>query len=176
MGALRTLLITFTAAVAAAATAVAGAAGASTSADAAASKRCTRLAAKLVKLTRHAPSGLPRGANASFSPICFDFTGDGRRDVAFAILSGGTAGATHWAVFRGVRTSSSRLSRRYRKVAERFSGSKTRLVRSGRLLGVDNPIYKRDDANCCPTGGTSRVLYRVGRSGVVKVDSLRLAP
>jgi hypothetical protein len=152
------------------------AAKASSNSHAAASKRCTRAAATLVKRTRHAPIGLPQGTNGSFSPICFDFTGDGRRDVAFAILSGGTAGATHWAVFRGVRTSSRRLSRRYRKVAERFSGSKTRLLRSGRLLVVQTPIYNQTDANCCPTGGANQVLYRVERSRVVKVSSRTIAP
>jgi len=116
------------------------------------------------------------GINASSTPVCFDFTGDGLGDVAFGILSGGTAGPTYWAVFRGVRTSSKRLSRRYRKVAERFSGSKTTLLRSKRLVAVQTPIYRADDANCCPTGGARRVFFRVERSRVVRVGSRRLTP
>jgi hypothetical protein len=155
---------------------VAGATASDPVAGASATKRCARLAAKLVRLTRHYPVGMPPGIAASSTPVCFDFTGDGRGDVAFAIESGGTAGATYWAVFRAARTASRRLSRRYRKVAERFSGSHTRLLRNGRLLAVQTPIYKEEDANCCPTGGASRVLYRVERSRVVKVGSRRLSP
>ena len=151
--------------------------GASAAPGAGASTRCSRLAAGLVKLTKHYPAGSisPR-VNASSTPVCFDFTGDGLGDVAFGILRGGTAGPLHWAVFRGVRTSSKRLSSRYRKVAERFSGSKTRLLRSKSRLAVQNPIYKSDDANCCPTGGATRVYYRVEAARVVKVDSRKLSP
>lgn len=145
-------------------------------AGASATKRCARLAADLVKLTRNYPSGISPRANASSTPICFDFTGDGRGDVAFGILSGGTAGPTNWAVFRGVRTASKRLASRYRKVAERSSGSKTRLLRSKALLAVQTPIYRGADANCCPTGGANRLLYRVERSRVVKVGSRKLSP
>ena len=145
-------------------------------AKASATKRCASLAAQLVKRTRNFPSGLSRGFHASSTPVCFDFTGDGKRDVAFGILSGGTAGPTHWAVFRGVMTSSKRLSARYRKVAERFSGSKTRLLRRGRRLAVQNPVYRRGDGNCCPTGGATRVLYRVESARVVRIGSQTLSP
>lgn len=144
--------------------------------QASATKRCRALAAKLVKRTLHYPSGLRRGANASSTPICFDFTGDGRSDVAFGIESGGTAGPTYWAVFRAVSSSSKRPSVRYAKVAERFSGSKTRLLRRGRRLAVQTPIYRREDGNCCPTGGAWRVLYRVEKSRVVRVGAQRLNP
>ena len=141
-------------------------------------KRCDRLAAALVKRTKHYPEGaqVPEGVSAASTPVCFDFTRDGRGDVAFGILSGGTAGATHWAVFRGVQTSSRRLSRRFRKVAERYSGPKTRVLREGRLLGVQVPIYRREDPNCCPTGGAGRVLYRVRRTRIVRVGSRMLDP
>ncbi len=146
-------------------------------AGASATKRCTGLASKLVRLTRsYKRNPTLRGVDASSTPVCFDFTGDGRLDVAFGILSGGTAGPTDWAVFRGVKTSSKRLSARYRKIAERFSGSKTRLLRRKRQVVVQTPIYKREDANCCPTGGATRVYYRIERSRVVLLRTRTLSP
>ena len=141
------------------------------------SKACKNLAGKLVRQTRiYKRNELPPRVNAASTPVCFDLTGDGRKDVAFGILSGGTAGPTAWAVFRGVRTSSTRLARRYRKVTERNSGSKTLVLRRGSLLGVQNPIYKSEDANCCPTGGATRSLYRVRPSGVTLVRTVTLTP
>lgn len=175
---LRTLAVTpaLAAGVAAVLALALPAASASPQGGASATKRCARLAGELVRLTRHYPEGISRRVNASSTPVCFDFTGDGRGDVAFGILSGGTAGATHWAVFRGVAGADRRPSRRYRKVAERFSGSKTRVLRSGGRVGVQTPIYRASDANCCPTGGARRTLYRVERSRVAKVGSRRLTP
>jgi len=168
-----TLVLGWTAAIAAC---FAIAVSAAARPGASATKRCAALAGELAKRTSHYPEGIERGVNVSSTPICFDFTGDGRGDVAFGILSGGTAGPTYWAVFRRVRTSSKRLSARYRKVAERFSGSKTRLLRRGRRLAVETPIYKREDGNCCPTGGATRALYRVERSRVVRVGTQTLTP
>jgi hypothetical protein len=65
---------------------------------------------------------------------------------------------------------------RYREVAERYSGSKTRPLREGRLPAVQVPIYRSDDPNCCPTGGAGRVLYQVRRTRVVRVSSRTLSP
>ncbi len=142
----------------------------------AATKRCERLARDLAQQTKLGKNnGLPKRVSSANSPICFDFTGDGRTDVAFGILSGGTAGPTSFAVFRGVRTESKRLARRYRKVAERKSGSKTLLLRRGRLLVVQNPVYSAEDGNCCPTGGATRAYYRVGREKLKLERTRRLS-
>jgi hypothetical protein len=77
--------------------------------------------------------------------ICFDLTGDGRRDLAVTIASGGTAGDVGWLAV--VTTS------RGRRVALARSGYKLGLLREGRDLVETQPIYRKDDPNCCPTGG-----------------------
>jgi hypothetical protein len=152
------------------------AASAAPRAGASASRGCTKAAAALVKQTRTVGRDpMLRRINASSTPVCFDFTGDGRTDVAFGILSGGTAGPTSWAVFRGVKSSSKRPSQRYRKVAERFSGSKTRLLRHRREVVVQVPIYRNQDANCCPKGGATQTFYRVERSRVVRLRARKLS-
>jgi hypothetical protein len=72
--------------------------------------------------------------------------------LAVSIASGGTAGDTAWVAF--VRTGSS-----WRVLAAR-SGYKLVIVARGRELEVVQPVYRRGDPNCCPTGGFDRVRYR----------------
>jgi hypothetical protein len=77
--------------------------------------------------------------------ICFDFTRDGRTDVAATIASGGTAGDIGYVVFR--RTSSGWV------VALTGGGYKLGLARAGGDLVETQPVYRKNDPNCCPTGG-----------------------
>jgi hypothetical protein len=72
--------------------------------------------------------------------------------VAVSIASGGTAGDTAWLAFVRDRA-------RWR-VVKAAGGYKLRLL--GRAGGVEvvQPVYRRRDPNCCPTGGFDRVLYR----------------
>ena len=77
--------------------------------------------------------------------ICFDFTRDGRKDMAVTIASGGTAGDIAWVVFAETPTG-------YR-VALVQGGYKLSLYRVGGDLVSSQPIYRKNDANCCPTGG-----------------------
>jgi hypothetical protein len=76
---------------------------------------------------------------------CRDLTGDGQRDALFAIASGGTAGNTNFGIIIG-----------------RAGGAPGRLAlyRDGYKVGVAvtagepevlQPIYRRNDANCCPS-------------------------
>ena len=102
------------------------------------------------KAGRRAAPNVP-GGQVAVNAICHDFTGDKRRDVAFAISSGGSGGAFEWAVFRRRPRVLGPLVNRFRKVAERYSGTKTGLQRRRRLLVVTNPIHRPDDPNCCPT-------------------------
>lgn len=136
---------------------------------------CYRLAGQLVPKTRagRQTEQLFPGVNLALTSICHDFTGDGRRDVVFAIASGGTGGAFAWAVFRRTAQEGGPLGRRYRKVAEPQSGSHTGLRRRGRLIVVVNPIYRPVDPNCCPTGGQLRRFYRVEENKVVLVRRAR---
>ncbi|HSS73973.1 MAG TPA: hypothetical protein VLK53_10425 [Gaiellaceae bacterium] len=77
--------------------------------------------------------------------ICFDFTRDGRTDLAVSIASGGTAGDIGYVVFRDTPAG-------WRVVLE-GGGYKLGLARAGGDLVETQPIYKQNDANCCPTGG-----------------------
>ena len=85
--------------------------------------------------------------------ICFDFTGDGRRDIAFSVFSGGTAGDIAWGILVGTGDVGM-------IVAITRSGYKLNLKRTGRNAVVTQPVYKADDPNCCPTAGFDHVAYR----------------
>jgi hypothetical protein len=84
--------------------------------------------------------------------LCGDFDGDGARDVAVTIASGGTAGDVGYAAFvrRGPRW----------QVVLRGNGYKLGLFRLGRDLVVSQPVYRKNDPNCCPTGGFDHARYR----------------
>jgi hypothetical protein len=77
--------------------------------------------------------------------ICFDFTADGRRDVAVSLASGGTAGDIGFVVFRSVAGGW--------RVALARDGYKLGLFRLGGDLVSSQPVYRKNDPNCCPTGG-----------------------
>ncbi len=81
--------------------------------------------------------------------ICFDFTRDGRLDLAVSIASGGTAGDIGFAVFRGTASGW--------RVALTGSGYKLGLARVGGDLVETQPVYRKNDPNCCPTGGFDHV-------------------
>jgi hypothetical protein len=77
--------------------------------------------------------------------ICFDFTRDGRTDLAVTLASGGTAGDIGWLAL--VRT---RIGWR---LAHAQGGYKIGLFRVGGDIVDSQPIYDKKDPNCCPTGG-----------------------
>lgn len=83
--------------------------------------------------------------------ICFDFTRDGRVDVAVTIASGGTAGDIGFAVFRATAAGW--------RVALARDGYKLGLVRVGGDLVSTQPVYRKNDPNCCPTGGFDHVRF-----------------
>ena len=84
--------------------------------------------------------------------LCHDFTRDGRLDLAVTIASGGTAGDIGFAVLRATLTGNWR-------VALARSGYKLGLFRLGGDVVSSQPIYRRNDPNCCPTGGFDHVRY-----------------
>jgi hypothetical protein len=83
--------------------------------------------------------------------LCFDFTRDGRRDLAVTIASGGTAGDIGFAVFR-------RAAGGWR-VALARSGYKLGLFRAGGDVVSSQPIYRKNDPNCCPSGGFDHTRF-----------------
>ena len=84
--------------------------------------------------------------------LCLDFTRDGRTDLAFTIASGGTAGDVGFAVFRATPTGGW-------QVALARSGYKLGLFRLGGDIVSSQPIYRKNDPNCCPTRGFDHTRY-----------------
>ena len=77
--------------------------------------------------------------------LCFDFTSDGKPDIAVTVASGGTAGDIGWVA----------LAKRGSgwKLILTASGYKLGLFRLGNDLADSQPVYRKNDPNCCPTGG-----------------------
>src|SRR4051794_41611497 len=80
------------------------------------------------------------------SIICHDLTRDGRADMAVTLASGGTAGDIAWAAF-------ARKPAGWRLAGANPAAYKLLLLRTGRDLVETQPVYRKNDPNCCPTGG-----------------------
>lgn len=108
--------------------------------------------------------------------LCFDFTGDGRRDLVVTRWEAMNHGAHYWAAFRHGRAGYTQIlglhdcCRRGRKF-----GTGIALRRLGRDLVVSQPVYKPSDPLCCPTGGdrVGRWSYRNHRLELVSTDITR---
>jgi hypothetical protein len=103
--------------------------------------RMTLLGTKVVRVS---PSSADR-------VLCHDFTRDGRADLAVTIASGGTAGDVGFAVFRSTPGGP--------QVALARNGYKLGLFRVGGDLVSSQPVYRRNDPNCCPTGGFDHLRF-----------------
>src|SRR5712691_4219276 len=79
--------------------------------------------------------------------ICFDFTRDGLTDLAVTVASGGTAGDIGWFVLQRTHGPTGW------RVALTRGGYKIGLFRVGHDLVDSQPVYRKNDPNCCPTGG-----------------------
>jgi len=78
--------------------------------------------------------------------LCADLDGDGRVDMAFSVFSGGTAGDTAWVALRRTATG-------WRVVYRDLQDYKLSLKREGDDVVVTTPVYRKNDPNCCPSGG-----------------------
>jgi hypothetical protein len=114
-------------------------ASACTKAAANAAIRASTLPTDVKDLTRQRLAGVDK-------LICHDLTRDGRRDMAVTLASGGTAGDIAWAAF-------ARAGTHWRLVAANANGYKLGLFLAGRDLVESQPVYRKQDPNCCPTGG-----------------------
>lgn len=76
---------------------------------------------------------------------CRDMTGDGQRDALFAVASGGTAGNTNFGVLIGRTGGAPGRLALYRE------GYKVGIAVTAGQPEVLQPIYRRDDPNCCPS-------------------------
>ena len=95
--------------------------------------------------------------------ICFDFTRDRRTDLAVTVASGGTAGDIGWVVLRRTATG-------WRLALSR-TGYKLGLFRLGSDLVSSQPVYARNDPNCCPTRGYDHERWHWNGSRFVKIRS-----
>ena len=95
------------------------------------------------------------GTRGADKVMCHDFTGDGRPDLAVTIASGGTAGDVGFAVFRSIAF---KVGPGW-QVALNRKGYKLGLFRVGDDLVSSQPIYRKNDPNCCPTGGFDHVRF-----------------
>jgi hypothetical protein len=133
------VLVAVTLAVGAGAASARTGAAPCTKAAANAAIRASTLPADVKDLTRQPLAGVDK-------LICHDLTGDGRPDLAVTLASGGTAGDIAWAAF-------ARAGAHWRLVAANPNGYKVGLFLAGRDLVESQPIYRKTDPNCCPTGG-----------------------
>jgi hypothetical protein len=121
-----------------------------------AAPNCTDAAARAAiryakpKLT---PFGPPQVFQASSAGqlLCFEATGDGATDMAVSLFSGGTAGDVGW-VFFAAKPDGWRL-------AGSATGYKLLLRQAGTRLEAVQPVYRKSDPNCCPTGGFDHTLF-----------------
>jgi len=83
--------------------------------------------------------------------ICITLPG-GKKAMVVTVESGGTAGDIDWAIY-----------------VSNSDGWKLSLVRGGYKLGLarkgadiveTDPVYEKDDANCCPSGGFVHTRWR----------------
>lgn len=93
--------------------------------------------------------------------ICFDFTRDGRSDLAVTVASGGTAGDIGWVVLR-------RVTGGWRLALSR-TGYKIGLFRLGSDLASSQPVYAKTDPNCCPTRGYDHERWHWNGARFVKI-------
>lgn len=85
---------------------------------------------------------------AGFGSIrCGDVTHDGAKDAVFTVLSGGTAGATHFGVFTGPSETSGDSSLILYKPGYKVGVDRV----NSRRFDVQQPFYRKSDANCCPS-------------------------
>lgn len=162
MGPMPRAFLLLLAAIAAAALALSAAAGART----AAGPGCGKAAAKAAIAAAKLPSDVKDAAlHQPFAGIdrlyCFDFTRDGQPDIALTVFSGGTAGDTSWLAFRRVGTAL--------RLVKFQRGYKVGLFRLGADLATSQPVYLKNDPNCCPRGGFDHARYRWDGSKLARV-------
>jgi hypothetical protein len=158
----------------AAAAATALAAGvAITSTPSVAAAGCSRATARtaIARVKPHVPGlgGSPVLVTPSMvdETICFDFTRDGLTDLAVTIASGGTAGDVGWLVLRATHAAPGW------RLALARSGYKLGIFRVGGDVVSSQPVYRKNDPNCCPTGGFYHQSWHWNGSRFVPVRSWR---
>ena len=111
----------------------------------------TAIASTHLRMTLLGDSPTRVDPNSADQVLCHDFTRDGRLDLGVTIASGGTAGDIGFAVFRATPAGW--------RVALALDGYKLGIFRVGGDLVSSQPVYRKNDPNCCPTGGFDHRRY-----------------
>ena len=124
---------------------------------------CTLAAAKAAIVRQHptlknlADELQPVDPGAVDGVVC---TGD---TMAVTIASGGTAGDVGFVVFRRSATDW--------RVELTRSGYKIGIFRAGTDIVESQPVYRKNDPNCCPSGGFDHVHFHWDRTRFVVARS-----
>jgi hypothetical protein len=93
------------------------------------------------------------GPNEGLEQVtCRDFTSDGKVDMEATFFSGGTAGDVAWVVFRNTGSG-------WTLALARLKLYKLSLAFHGSHIVETQPVYRKNDGNCCPTGGFDHRRY-----------------
>ena len=118
-----------------------------------ASGTCSLKAAEAAVVASSLPQGWKDEARHKYGPneglesvACRDFTRDGKTDMEATFFSGGTAGDVAWVVFV-------RRGNAWVLALARLHDYKLSLAFPGSDIVETQPVYRKGDANCCPTGG-----------------------
>jgi dipeptidyl aminopeptidase/acylaminoacyl peptidase len=91
------------------------------------------------------------GVVGALQHVCVDFSHDGRADLLVLFDGRGSGGVLGWAAFQ-------RTSRDWKPVLSRNGGHIGVRSVAGDLIETQ-PVYRKHDANCCPTGGLAHRRY-----------------
>jgi len=112
---------------------------------------CGRAAAEAAIVRTHLRLKLLGDSATPVDPSSVDQVLCAGETMAVTIASGGTAGDIGFVLFR--RTASGW------RVAFAHAGYKLGLFRTGADVVWSEPVYRRNDPNCCPSGGFDHVRY-----------------
>ena len=122
------------------------------------SPTCSRSAAKRAIAASKLPKRVKIDASGRYGAgvnrlLCRELTRDKQEDMVASIYSGGTAGDHAWIVFASTQ-------RGWKLLFRRLDLYKVGLRAASNGIVETLPLYKRDDPNCCPTGGFDHKLFR----------------
>src|SRR3954452_4591416 len=107
--------------------------------------------------------------------LCFDFTGDGLRDLVVTRWEAMNHGAHYWAAFRHRRNGTYvQIAGMHDCCSSKKRSAGISIDHTGKELQVSQPLYLKGDPLCCPTGGvvTGHWRYRNHRLKLVSQSAV----
>ena len=124
---------------------------------------CTLTAAKVAIVRTHARIKSDAVETVPVDPARADRVVCAGDTMGVTIASGGTAGDVGFVLFRRTLTGW--------RVALAENGYKIGLFRLGDDVAASQPVYRKNDPNCCPSGGFDHVRYHWNGSRFVVARS-----